>query len=327
MADNFSYLIDKIKEAEFQELPFKHLELKQFLNEKDFKEITRTQEINLTEQTKDENLFDELFKCGYKIVPFPGAITDHKQYIENHRRNIPIESHSACESSGVVLRLMKPTSKILIDLKNFIESKEFNLVLAEKFNLNLEQCSIDTGIQKYLDGYEISPHPDLRKKALTFMININTSEKSSEENYHTQYLEFKTNKNYVKEYWKGNPYAERCWIPWDWCVTKKQQKDNNSIVIFSPSFDTLHAIKANYSHLKNQRTQIYGNLWYKNGEGYNFKESNQDLDWKQLSFQPKEKVQPQKKSLIEKVFNKIKNFNKKDLEDNLIDRSRKNNYR
>jgi hypothetical protein len=327
MSDKFKYLIDKIKNAEFQELPFKHLEINEFLNEKDFKEIISSEEINLPEQTNDENLFEELFKHGYKIIPFPGAITDHKQYINNHKKNIPIESHSACESSGVVLRLMKPASKILIDLKNFIESRIFNLALAEKFNLTLEQCSVDTGIQKYLDGYEISPHPDLRKKALTFMININTSEKSSEENYHTQYLEFKNNRRYVKEYWRGNPYAERCWIPWDWCITKKKQNFNNSIVIFSPSFDTLHAIKANYLHLKNQRTQIYGNLWYKKGKGYNFKDSNQDLDWKQLDFQPNVKVQTQNYSFVQKIFNKIKKLNNKKLENNLIDRSRKDNYR
>ena len=80
-------------------------------------------------------------------------------------------------------------------------------------------------------------------------------------------------------------------------------------------------------HLKNQRTQIYGNLWYKNGEGYNFKESNQDLDWKQLNFQPKEQTQPQRYSLAQRVFNMIKNFNKNKLENNLIDRSRKDNYR
>jgi hypothetical protein len=326
MTENFTYLIDKIKKAKFQELPFKHLELNEFLNEKDFNEITSSREINLPEQETDENLFEELFKYGYKIIPFPGAITDHKQYIENHKRRIPIESHSACESSGVVLRLMKPNTKILIDLKNFIESKEFNLVIAEKFNLDLEQCSIDTGIQKYLDGYEISPHPDLRKKALTFMININTSEQAFKESYHTHYLEFKINKNYVKEYWKGNPYAERCWIPWDWCVTKKQQKNNNSIVIFSPSFDSLHAIKANYSHLKNQRTQIYGNLWYKNEKGYDFIESNQNLHWNQLNFQPQLQPQLRKYSLAKRILNKIKNFNKGNLENNLIDRSRKDNY-
>ena len=221
---------------------------------------------------------------------------------------------------------MKPTSKILIDLKNFIESRIFNLTLAEKFNLTLEQCSVDTGIQKYLDGYEISPHPDLRKKALTFMINVNTSEKSSEENYHTQYLEFKNNRKYVKEYGKAIHMLKDVGYV-GLVYHKKKQNLNNSIVIFSPSFDTLHAIKANYFHLKNQRTQIYGNLWYKKGKGYNFKDSNQDLDWKQLDFQPKVKVQTQNYSFVQKIFNKIKKLNNRKLENNLIDRSRKDNYR
>lgn len=31
---------------------------------------------------------------------------------------------------------------------------------------------------------------------------------------------------------------------------------------FSPSDDTLHAVKARYDHLVAQRTQMYGNLWY-----------------------------------------------------------------
>lgn len=35
------------------------------------------------------------------------------------------------------------------------------------------------------------------------------------------------------------------------------------MVIFSPSNDTIHAVKAEYDHLATQRTQLYGNLWYK----------------------------------------------------------------
>ena len=42
----------------------------------------------------------------------------------------------------------------------------------------------------------------------------------------------------------------------------KIQSENNSLVIFSPDDDTLHGVKTNYDHLANQRTQIYGNLWY-----------------------------------------------------------------
>ena len=86
-------------------------------------------------------------------------------------------------------------------------------------------------------------------------------------------------------------------------------------------------LNANYLHLKDQRTQIYGNLWYKNGEGYDFKESDQNLDWKQLNFQPSEQKQTYRYSFAKKVLNKIKNFNKNNLESNLIDRSRKDNYR
>ena len=33
--------------------------------------------------------------------------------------------------------------------------------------------------------------------------------------------------------------------------------------MFSPSCSTIHAVKADYNHLLGQRTQLYGNLWYK----------------------------------------------------------------
>jgi hypothetical protein len=78
---------------------------------------------------------------------------------------------------GVVVRLNTPDSEILRELKTFIASDSFNKALAQKFDVKLESCSKDAGIQKYLDGYEISPHPDVRKKALTFMVNINTLRK------------------------------------------------------------------------------------------------------------------------------------------------------
>ena len=119
------------------------------------------------------------------------------------------------------------------------------------------------GIQKYLDGYEISPHPDVRAKALTYMININPSPTSFEDEHHMSFLSFKPEWNYVREFWQGNDNYDRCWVPWDWCDIKKQQRNNNSIVIFSPDNDTIHAVKANFNHLKYQRTQIYGNLWYR----------------------------------------------------------------
>jgi hypothetical protein len=76
-------------------------------------------------------------------------------------------------------------------------------------------------------------------------------------------MRFDPSKEYVRQFWQGNPKIERAWVPWDWAITEKLQNKNNSIVLFSPSDDTLHAVKADYNHLKTQRTQLYGNLWYR----------------------------------------------------------------
>jgi len=95
------------------------------------------------------------------------------------------------------------------------------------------------------------------------MVNINPSDASESLNHHTHYLRLKSSKSYVQAFWEGNPDIERAWVPWDWAETVSQQTKNNSFVLFSPSNDTLHGVKADYEHLKTQRTQLYGNLWYK----------------------------------------------------------------
>ena len=45
-----------------------------------------------------------------------------------------------------------------------------------------------------------------------------------------------------------------------------RQSNSRQIIIvlsFSPNHDTMHAVKADYDHLNSQRTQLYGNLWYR----------------------------------------------------------------
>lgn len=323
MSSRFDYLIAKIEDADFSEHPFKHIEITNFLNEDDFNEIISCTEVNMPECGSDSELFEVLFGNGYQMIPFPGAITDHLEYIRNRRKNKDTLSHSATESAGVVLRLTEPKSNVLIQFKEFIESEKFNSALAKKFGIEYSDCTKDSGVQKYLDQYEISPHPDLRKKALTFMLNINPAKDSESANHHTHYLTFKPERKYVGELWKGNPLTERCWVPWDWCDTVKQQKQNNSIVIFSPSFDTMHAVKASYCHLKGQRTQAYGNLWYKEGEGANFVRSTKRLDWWDFDFQ-KEPVQTAS-DLLERSMNYLR---RKVLGDKgkKIDSSRSDHY-
>ena len=94
-------------------------------------------------------------------------------------------------------------------------------------------------------------------------MNVNDSETSESRDHHTHYLKFKQNRRYIEAYWEGNPDANRCWVPWDWCETAFQQTKNNSIVVFFPDNDTMHAVKASYDHLLGQRTQLYGILWHK----------------------------------------------------------------
>lgn len=326
MKSRFSYLLDKIMESSISNEPFKHIEINDFLSPSDFAEIISTKELDLGNKYDDFNLFETLFTTGYKMVPFPGAITDHKKYIKSRIKGNKIEQHSACESAGVVLRLTEPKSQVLIDLKEFISSIEFNSVLAEKFNVQIEKCTMDSGLQKYLDGYEISPHPDLRKKALTFMVNINSSPYSEKQNHHTHYMKFNKKYEYVNSFWQGNSDVERCWVPWDWCQTVKQQSKNNSIVVFAPSNDTIHAVKADYDHSRYQRTQIYGNLWYLDKASYGFKRTEKRLDWWDIDLS-NNKVETQPKNNIkERVLNKFNSIFKSSKISDFIDDSRKNNY-
>jgi len=256
--------IDKIKNTELIKAPFELLYIENFLEEETFNDLINDSEINVSDKTyKDDVLINELVRKNYEIIPFPGTTANKDDYIRwrNSEKN---KNDGLCEGIGLTFRLKESKSKCVSNVLNFFKSEEFFDTLNEKFksNWNKEKYYYDGGIQKYLDGYEISPHPDIRKKYLTWMLNINPFENSENEDIHTQYLNTNKEKKYIDLFFKYNMSIDRCWIPWDWCESVFEQKKNNSLVVFSPSFDTYHAIKCNYNHFKGQRTQIYGNLWY-----------------------------------------------------------------
>ncbi len=275
----FDYLLQKIRDAKFTDVPFRHIEIMDFLSEEDFHALITAPEIKLPPAKDDAAMFETFFRNNYKIINFPGCITDKEEYIAWHRQKgeVGARNNTACEGFGVTLRLVGPRDPMLLELIAFIESEAFNRTLADKFGIDFSAVYHDNGIQKYVDGYEISPHPDIRKKALTYMVNINPSANSEQQEHHTHYLKFKDAYRYVQEFWKGNPRVDRCWVPWNWCDTVKEQRANNSIVIFSPSNDTVHAVKAAYDHLLYQRTQLYGNLWY------HVSDVDGTIDWEGLS--------------------------------------------
>jgi hypothetical protein len=263
MSHSFDYLIEKINNSSFQDSPFKHIYIENFFSDEHFEEIINCPEISIPVCNNDDDLFNELFQAGYKIINFPGCINDIETY-KSWRNGVDLKglNNTATESFGMTLRLYEPESSIITELRNFIGSKEFNNAIALKGGIEIESCTLDNGIQKYLDGYETSPHPDIRRKAATFMVNINPSKNSEDETYHTHYMKFKEDFKFVENFWQNNEEYDRAWVPWEWCETEYQQKKNNSIVLFYPSNKTIHAIKSDYNHLNGQRTQLYGNIWH-----------------------------------------------------------------
>jgi len=262
--EDFGYLANKIIYSDFLEKPFKHIYIENFLEEKHFKAIIESNEIESPKNIKtDKKLINGLHDKGFLPINFPGSVNNSTEYLEwrKNKKNLKYK-HSACEGFGFVLRLNKIETSIISSLNQYITSDEFNKVLAKKFQLKYNELTSDGGIQKYLDGYEISPHADTRRKALTFMVNINPSKESEMMSHHTMYMKLVKEREYIQKFWEGNPEIDREWLPWNWFTTEKIQNKNNSIVIFSPNNDTFHSVKANYNHLITQRTQLYGNLWY-----------------------------------------------------------------
>jgi hypothetical protein len=261
MANTFEYLLDKIAQAPFIEEPFRHIEIQDFLSPEHFRELVSSPQIDLAGCKNTAELLERLKANGYAVIPFPGCVNSEKDYLAWYEGRTNKSFHEATEGFGIVYRLTDFRHQLAAELDAFFLSDGLKNLLTQKFGIE-RPVEVDAGIQKYLHGYEISPHPDIRRKALTWMLNINPGENTEDADFHTHYLRLKDRWRFVGEFWRGNQDFDRDWLPWDWCETVKRQRANNSIVFFSPSDDTIHAVKADYDHLKTQRTQFYGNLWY-----------------------------------------------------------------
>ena len=260
----FDYILEKINNAEFETDPFKFIYIEDFLSQEHFDLITQNDQINFPEFNKIEDMIQHLNNNNYAPVPFPGCTTDVAQYVKWFKTGQgapPSHAHGLLEGFGIAYRIQEYKNETINKLMQFLNSPIFLDTLKQKFGKKGDM-RVETAIQKYLTGYEISPHPDIRKKCLTYMLNINPDEKAHEYGLSTHFMKFKPEYKHIQEFWKTNQKAERCWVPWDWCETVFEQKANNSITIFAPYDESMHAVKLDYDMLKTQRTQVYGNLWY-----------------------------------------------------------------
>ena len=261
---NFTYILEKIQNAEIIKYPFPHLDIKNFLSKEHLELVINEKQIHFEKKNTHDEIYEELINNGWEILDFPGCTSnwnDYKNYIQNDKK---YSSSEPVENVGITFRLYNYQNNCIKNLIEFMNSNEFHETLKEKFNIN-EDTEIITAIQKNLTGYEISPHPDIRRKCMTYLLNINNNKEIENLDCNTHLLEFKDKYKYIPKYWEKNINVQRCWVPWSWCNTIKTMSENNSMVIFHPDNNppTLHAIRLKYNHLKYQRTQIYGNLWYK----------------------------------------------------------------
>ncbi len=259
--NEFNYISEKILNAEFSQEPFKHIFIEDFLSEDHFQQIINDPQIHWDENKNTEDVIATLFQKKYEVQKFPGCITNPYEYVKRYNTNdFPTgRKGNPVESFGITFRLREYENPFIARLVDYLNGEEFKTTLETKFNIKA-QTRIITAIQKNLSHYEISPHPDVREKALTYLLNINKDSSVDNEDVHTHLLEFKDEWKFIPEYWRTHLSKNRCWIPWDWCNSKKVCTQNNSIVLFAPDIDTLHAVKMQYDHTKYQRTQLYGNL-------------------------------------------------------------------
>ncbi|MEO1016404.1 MAG: hypothetical protein AAFY56_01740 [Pseudomonadota bacterium] len=259
--NQYDYLVSKIKNADFLSDPFPHLLIEDFLSDDHLELLLSDTQVQRPPVETTEDLISDLLEVGYNVQPFPGCTTSVQEYLDCFNKNSWPVDEGYLEGFGLTFRLKNFWSDEVRKLIDFLNSKPFHDALKDKFAIKRPN-RVETAIHKYLSGYEISPHPDLRAKCLTYLLNINTTPSAKDIDIHTHLLKFKPSKEYIYNFWEHNPEFDTSWVPWDWCETTKKIADNNTIVLFAPSNRTLHAVKLRYDHRAFQRTQIYGNLWY-----------------------------------------------------------------
>tara|TARA_Y100000389_G_scaffold204199_1_gene255502 strand:+ start:17 stop:790 length:774 start_codon:yes stop_codon:yes gene_type:complete len=231
------YIIKKIEDAEIIVKPFPHIIIPNFIEDDDLKNILDNIEIdNLNEIEKK-----------YKKVHYPGAKTTNEKLI-NRPTGI-----------GLVYSLKEKYSKKNIKLNTILKSEDFKLALFKKLNIpkNIDGWNIYQ-INKDLNGYEISPHPDITGKVITYQINLSNSVALDNYDLSTKFHIIKPQcLKFIKELSKKKT---RPWGKWDWFDKGKPiPYKQNTFMAFAPSDISYHSVKLeNYPQEKYQRTMLRG---------------------------------------------------------------------
>lgn len=246
---DYRYLAKRIAAAQIIEEPFPHIEVRPFFLQEDFQYLI--QYVRIQQRQSTEDLIKELFERGYRVQEFPGCTENVPKYLNELRQRKPTE--------GLAFRLWWPKDDRVRALIKYLQGDEFTKAMCDKFEVPMrDDFERLAAIQKYLTGYEISPHPDVRRKVMTWMVNINPHPQARAEDIHTSLMRLRPG---VTPDWVEDPSLQRDWLPWESAESVKTIVENNTLVMFPVSDHSLHAVKLDYDHLVFQRTQVYGNLF------------------------------------------------------------------
>lgn len=231
------YILKKIEDAEIISKPFPHIIIPNFLEGDDLKNILDNIEIDHLNEIEKK----------YKKVHYPGAKSSTEELT-----NRPT-------GKGLVYALKEEYSKNNIKLKTILDSDEFKQALFKKLNIpkNIDGWNVYQ-INKDLNGYEISPHPDITGKVITYQINLSNTNALDNYDLGTKFHTIKPEcLKYIKELSKKK---SRPWGKWEWfdegtSIPYKQ----NTFMAFAPSDISYHSVKLeNYPQEKYQRTMLRG---------------------------------------------------------------------
>ncbi len=252
------HILRKLEEAEILNDPFPHLQIDSFLPDSLFQVLLADDQLHFTPASNTQELHDALVARDFQIQGFPGCITEIRTYLKYESSGNWPSPKQGLGGTGLAYRLQSYRNEQLRELMAFLNSPIFETAIKNKFGITAD-TEVFSAVQKYLSKYHISPHPDIREKCVTYLLNVNKYG-MEQADIHTHLLRFKSEYNWVPNWWESHQEFNTCWIPWEWCESVKQISANNCMVMFPTNNYSLHAIRLEYDHNRSQRTQIYGNL-------------------------------------------------------------------
>lgn len=230
-------IIKKIEEAEIIVKPFPHIVISNFLEDDDLIDILDNIDID------NLNVIDK----KYKLVQYPGAKTTTEELTKRPT------------GVGLVYALKEEYSKNNIKLNTILDSDEFKQTLMKKLNIptNIDGWNVYQ-INKDLNGYEISPHPDITGKVITYQLNLSNTDILNNFDLGTKFHIIKP--EYLKYINELSKQRKRPWGKWEWFNEGKSiPYQKNTFMAFAPSDISYHSVKLeNYPQQKHQRTMLRG---------------------------------------------------------------------